>query len=61
MSYFASTYTCESSFSALNNIKSKLRASMIDESVESALICAIAKCEPRYLELVVNTELQISH
>ena len=61
LSFFASTYCCESTFSALQNIKNKKRNQMIDENLNSAIICAVSCCEPRYLEIVKSTETRISH
>ena len=41
LSLFSSTYVCEASFFALNNIKSKRHSRLTDEHLLSALICAV--------------------
>lgn len=61
LSTFSSTYVCESSFSTMNNLKSKLRSRLLNESLESQLICSVTKLEPRFLDLVRNKNCKISH
>ena len=48
LSLFSSTYVCEASFSALNNIKSKQCSRLTDENLRSALICDVSNLEPYY-------------
>ena len=55
---FASTYLCESGFSALLAIKTKSRNKL---SVEDDLRCALATTEPRIHELVAQKQPQKSH
>ena len=38
--FFSSTYCCESTFSALQNITNKKRNQLLDENLNSAIICA---------------------
>ena len=54
---FSSTYCCESTVSALQNIKNNKRNQLVDDSI----ICAVSCCEPRYLEIVKSTETRISN
>ena len=56
-----STYCCESIFSALQNITNKKRNQLLDENLNSAIICALSCCDPRYLEIVKSTETHISN
>ena len=37
-SSFSSTYSCESTFSAMKNLKTKLRTTLLDNSFESQLV-----------------------
>ena len=61
LSLFSSTYVCEASFSALNNIKSKRRSKLTDEHLRSALICAVSNLEPDYEFLSTDQQCQPSH
>ena len=55
---FASTYLCESGFSALMHIKSKTRNQL---DVEDDMRIAISKTQPRILRLACNMQQQKSH
>lgn len=55
---FPSTYLCESGFSSLLLIKSKMRARL---AVEADLRCALSKTEPRISQLVAQIQHQPSH
>ena len=44
LSFFSSTYCCESTFSALQNIKNEKRNQLVDENLNSAIICAVSCC-----------------
>ena len=55
---FASTYLCESGFSALMHIKSKARNQL---DVEDDLRIAISKTQPRISRLTCNMQQQKSH
>ena len=61
ISFFSSTYFCESTFSAFQNIKHNKRNQLVDENLNSAIICAVSCCEPWYLEIVKSTETRISN
>ena len=55
---FPSTYLCETGFSSLLVIKSKLRSRL---NVEADLRCALAKTAPRLAKLVEEKQFQPSH
>ena len=55
---FASTYLCESGFSALMHIKSKARNQL---DVEDDMRIVISKVQPRISRLACNMQLQKSH
>ena len=61
LSLFASTYACEASFSALNNIKSKRRSRLSDENLRSTLICAVSNLEPDFEFLSTEQQSHPSH
>ena len=61
LSFFSSTNCCESTFFALQNIKNKKRNQLVGENLNSAIICAVSCCEPRYLEIMKSTETSISN
>ena len=54
LSLFLSTYLCEASFSALNNIKLKRRSKLTDEHLRCALICADFNMEHDYKFCSIN-------
>ena len=56
---FLSTYLCESAFSSMVQIKTKLQNRLID--LESDLRCAISKVEPNIEALIQAKQLQKSH
>ena len=58
LSMFSSTYVCEASFSALNNIKSKRRSRLTDKHLQFALICAVSNLEPDYEFLSTDQQCQ---
>ena len=61
LSLFSSTYVCEASFSALNNIKSKRRSKLTDDHLRSALICAVSNLEPDFEFLSTEQQCHGSH
>ena len=61
LSFFSSTYCCESTFYELQNIQNKKRNQLVDDNLNSAIISAVSCCEPRYLEIVKSTETRISN
>lgn len=58
---FASTYSCETTFSALEFIKSKYRSSLTDESLQASLICAASETKPRLLDIVRSIDCHTSN
>ena len=58
---FASTYTCETTFSALEFIKSKYRSSQSDKSLQASLICAVSEIKPRLLDIVRSIDCHTSN
>ena len=61
LSIFSTTYACESTFSLMKNIKSRVRSNLLDESLEAELICSVTGLEPDYMKLSKEIESQISH
>ncbi len=61
LSCFSSTYCCEQTFSALQNIKSKNRCSISDESLQTALFCTVSNISSRFTEIVKAAESLDSH
>ena len=61
LSIFSTTYVCESTFSIMKNIKSRLRSHLLDESLEAELICSVTELEPDYIKLVKDIECHISN
>ncbi|XP_073668196.1 general transcription factor II-I repeat domain-containing protein 2-like [Paramisgurnus dabryanus] len=58
---FGSTYVCESSFSAMGIIKSKLRFRLTDRHLTDYLRAATSEQQPELKVLVKNMQTQISH
>lgn len=56
---FSTSYLCESSFSAMNNIKSKNRSRL--ESVEEDLRVCLSTIRPRTKEILKHRQAQVSH
>ena len=61
LSLFSSTYICEASFSALNNIKSKRRSKLPDDYLRYALIYAVFNLEPDFELLSTEQQCHGSH
>ena len=61
LSCFSSTYCCESTFSSMKILKSKLRTSLLDDSFESQLVCAVTSIEPRYIDMIQANDFRVSH
>ena len=61
VSAFGSTYVCEAFFSKMKFNKSRHRASMTDENLESQLRCATSKIDVDLTALSNRKEKQISH
>lgn len=60
-SCFGSTYLCESGFSTMNLIKSKLRSNLTNEHVIDCMRLAITSYAPDYKKLAEEMQCQISH
>ena len=59
---FATTYLCESTFSALKQIKSKYRSRLLDENVDALIRLAVADEEPDFKLLMKSQkEFHTSH
>ena len=56
LTMFGSTYTCESSFSHLNAIKTKARCSLINGKLQECLRIAPTTYEPNYLEIAESRQ-----
>lgn len=61
LSMFGSTYTCESSFSHMNSIKSNSRCSLTDRTLHQCLRIALTTYEPKVTALVQNKKCHFSH
>ena len=57
---FSSTFCCEACFSSLEMIKSKLRSSLTDESLEASLICAVSNIPPRFDSIILKLDCRSS-
>ena len=53
--------TITSYFLCAENIKSKHRCFLSDESLESLLICAVSEIEPRFIQIIESSEFRISN
>lgn len=61
LSFFGSTYNCESTFSGMKLTKSKLRSSLTDANLECHLLCAVSNSKPDFSQLVKQKSCQTSH
>ncbi len=61
LSMFGSTYTCESSFSHMNSIKSSIRCSLTESTLQQCLRIALTSYEPKVTALVQNKKCHFSH
>ncbi len=61
LTMFGSTYTCESSFSHMNAIKTKARCSMTNEKLHECLRIALTTYEPNYVEITKSRQCNFSH
>lgn len=57
LSMFGSTYTCESSFSHMNSIKSSSRCSLTDNTLHHCLRIALTTYEPTVAAIVQNKKV----
>lgn len=60
ISFFGSTYLCESTFSTMNAIKTKNRSRLTDAHLTSCLRIAVTSYTPQYDKLVENMQCQTS-
>lgn len=58
---FGSTYLCESAFSDMNVMKSKLRTRLTDEHLKDSLRVNLSGYIPAYSSLVGSMQCQVSH
>ncbi|XP_067933092.1 EPM2A-interacting protein 1-like [Watersipora subatra] len=58
---FAATYICESAFSYMNNIKSKLRSTLTQNYLCQLLRIACCSREPDYQEMSSHKQFHVSH
>ncbi|XP_056123007.1 protein FAM200C-like [Rhinichthys klamathensis goyatoka] len=61
LTMFGSTYTCEQSFSHLNNIKTNLRSRLTDESLNACMKLNLTSYDPNYKALSKMMQQQKSH
>lgn len=61
LTMFGSTYTCESSFSHMNAIKTRARCSMTNEKLHACLRIALTTYEPNYVEIAKSNQCNFSH
>lgn len=61
LTMFGSTYTCESSFSHMNAIKTCNRASLSNEHLQSCLRIALTSYEPNFCALAQSRRCNVSH
>jgi zinc finger BED domain-containing protein 5/7/8/9 len=58
---FGSTYLCETCFSTMTAVKTKVRSSLTDEHLEQNLRVALSTYAPNYFKLVAAMQPQASH
>lgn len=58
---FGSTYLCETSFSTMAGLKTKVRSCLTDEHLEDNLRVALSTYEPNYAKLMQGMQAQPSH
>ncbi|XP_053319641.1 general transcription factor II-I repeat domain-containing protein 2-like [Spea bombifrons] len=58
---FGSTWLCESTFSFMKLLKSKLRATLSDVNLESELRCGLTEYTPEFSNIVQSANYQYSH
>ena len=61
LTYFGSTYRCESLFSNMKHVKSKHRNRITDSHLDQCLRIATSAYIPNYEQLVEKTQCQVSH
>lgn len=61
LTMFGSTYTCESSFSHMNAIKTSNRASLTNEHLHHCLRVALTSYEPSFSAIVQSKKCNLSH
>ncbi|KAM8939336.1 general transcription factor II-I repeat domain-containing protein 2-like [Pelodytes ibericus] len=58
---FGSTWLCESTFSFMKLLKSKLRATLSDVNLESEIRCALTEYTPEFSKIIQSVSYQYSH
>ncbi|KAK6477898.1 protein FAM200A-like [Huso huso] len=61
LTMFGSTYTCESSFSHMNVIKSNTRSSLTNERLQHCLRIAVTSYEPNFMHVAQGNKCNGSH
>lgn len=61
LSCFASSYLCESMFSSMKHVKSRLRSRLTDENREHLLRISTSSYAPNFQALAEDTQAQASH
>jgi hypothetical protein len=61
LSMFGSTYSCESSFSAMNIIKNKYRSRLTNEHLHMCMRMALTSFQPRFKLLAGQATAHFSH
>ena len=61
ISRFGSTYRCEQAFSAMKLIKSRNRALLTDQHLNSLMTVAVTELKPDIDKLVKSVQKQVSH
>lgn len=61
LTMFSSTYTCESSFSHVNSIKTSNRASLSDNHLQNCLRMALISYEPNFSAFAQSRKCNLSH
>lgn len=60
-SMFGSTWTCESTFSIMKNIKTDIRSRLADENLEAEIRCKVSNYLPNFRKLIKEVNCQASH
>jgi hypothetical protein len=61
LTMFGSTYTCESSFSHMNVIKSNTRSSMCNDRLQDCMRIALTSYQPNFINVAKKSKCHFSH
>ena len=61
LTMFGSTYTCESSFSHMNAIKTSTRSSLSNDRLQDCLRITLTSYEPNFIEVAKKRKCHFSH